>query len=130
MLGRWVPIRVQNDFGQELLINAVLDTGFNDFLSLPRSVIKQLGLLAYNVLRVQLSDVSEATSPVYLARVVWHGSEQIIRIQGVEPSPLLGMALLLGSRVTLDVRYGVAVEIQPDRCAFAMNRQPNCLITY
>ena len=107
-----VVVHVRNDIGVTVMVDAVLDTGFNDFLSLPIQVINHLGLHFAGVVDVVLAGNVSGRANLYVARVLWHGTEQIIQIQEAEGNPLLGMALLLGSKVTLQVRYGGAVEIE------------------
>ena len=39
---------------------------------------------------------------VYLARVIWHGRERAVQVLATEGGPLVGMALLRGSRLTVE----------------------------
>ena len=47
------------------------------------------------------------------ARALWDGEERTARVYAIGNEPLVGMALLRGSRVTMDVAEGGAVEIEP-----------------
>lgn len=50
---------------------------------------------------------------IYRTVVVWHGERQTVPIMGMGDKPLIGMRLLEGSRVTMDVVDGGAVTIEP-----------------
>ena len=49
-----------------------------------------------------------------MVRVLWHGQGRLVPVQKAEGDPLVGMQLLAGSKVTLHVRYGGTVEIEPE----------------
>ncbi len=109
-----IAITLKNDLGQTLVIDAVIDSGFNDALSLPSAVIQQLKFGALPSIIVELADGSEAETQTFTGRVVWDDPRgRIIRIQQGEGRPLVGMALLLEHRVTIDVRYDGAVRVEP-----------------
>nr|MBC8228759.1 clan AA aspartic protease [bacterium] len=52
---------------------------------------------------------------VYLAKVLWHNQEREVLVLQADGGPLVGMSLLYGSRVTLDVVDGgdVIIDILP-----------------
>ena len=50
---------------------------------------------------------------VYQADVIREGERQTIRLYAMGVEPLVGMALLRGSRVTMNVVEGGAVVIEP-----------------
>lgn len=85
-------------------IEAVMDTGFNGFLTLPNDVISALGLPLAGDRRATLADESEVSMDMHLAHIIWHeGREYDILVLRAEGGPLLGMELLHGNRVVLDV---------------------------
>ena len=43
------------------------------------------------------------TLAIYKATIVWHGHDSSVYVLAAEGGPLIGMALLHGNRVTLDV---------------------------
>ena len=92
---------------------AVLDTGFTGYLALPQSLIGQLGLASESEGRITLADGSVQMHDIYRTVVVWHGERQTVPIMGMGDKPLIGMRLLAGSRVTMDVVDGGAVTIEP-----------------
>ena len=108
-----VPVSVANNGGTVLQFRAALDTGFNDFLSLPASAIRQLGLRASGSQVVTLANGESNERPVYDAIVIWDGERLSLPVFGLGDTPLVGMALLRGSRVTIDVAEGGAVAVEP-----------------
>lgn len=94
-------------------VAAVLDTGFTGYLALPQSLIDQLGLVSEGEGRITLADGSAQVHDIYRTAVVWHGEQRTVPIIGMGDKPLIGMRLLAGSRVTMDVVDGGSVAIEP-----------------
>jgi clan AA aspartic protease len=92
--------------------DAVIDTGFTGFLSLPTAIIMQLGLQWSYRDRATLGDGSETVFDVYNAEIVWNGQLRSIEIDAAETEPLLGMALLRGYRLQVDTIEGGLVTIE------------------
>lgn len=83
-------------------IQAALDTGFTGDLSLPGDVIQRLGLSALGQRDFTLADGVRSLMNSYSGRVFWHeGLSEVVVIQS-RGTPLIGMGLLWGSRVTLE----------------------------
>ena len=93
-------------------VEVVLDTGFSEDLVLPSEVIHQLELTPRGNIRMILADGQRTILPVWAGSVIWH--ERPRRVSVIESSgeSLLGMNLLLGSRVTMDVRVDGDVTIE------------------
>jgi clan AA aspartic protease len=92
--------------------DAVIDTGFTGFLSLPTVIIMELGLEWSYRDRATLGDGSETVFDVYNAEIVWNGDLRSIEIDAAETEPLLGMALLKGYRLQVDTIEGGLVTIK------------------
>ena len=90
----------------------MLDTGFERELALLVPVIGQLGLQEYDFGFAEQPDGSFARVAIYRATVLWDGQRRQIDVVESGSAPLLGMELLLGSRVTLDVRDGGPITIE------------------
>lgn len=107
-----IPLTVQGPSGQEHDIEAVIDTGFTGFLSLPSGVVVDLGLPFLNASQATLADGSEVTLSVYRAMVLWDGEPRYIRAYAADAVPLAGMRLLDRHNLNIDVEEGGRVVIQ------------------
>jgi clan AA aspartic protease len=94
-------------------LRAIVDTGFTECLALPHDRIASLGLPLRGAQRIILADGSDTELNVYTAVVRWHGIEISVPALEVRGSPIIGMALLDGSRLTLDAIPNGPVCIEP-----------------
>ena len=106
-----VRLKVLSASGQAVDLEAVVDTGFTDFLTLPLSLIQSLQLPKVGSTRVVLADASEADLDVYLADVVWDNQTITISVMSAEGDPLIGMSLLHGFNLSIDVVDGGTVAV-------------------
>jgi clan AA aspartic protease len=97
---------------QRQMIDAVIDTGFTGFLTLPFSVLTNLNLQAYRREEGILGDGSTCIFDVYRGLVIWDGELRRIDINESDTEPLVGMSLLYGYRMQLDAIEGGTVTIQ------------------
>jgi clan AA aspartic protease len=95
----------------EVTVDAVIDTGFTGDLTLPASLIRQLGLSWLINHEVILGDGSVRLIDVYGALVRWDGRTHGIPVDEAETDPLVGMSLLNGFELRMQVRPGGAVTI-------------------
>ena len=107
-----VTLPVQGPAGQLLEVDAVMDTGFNRFLTLPTSLVSELGLPFVTSGRVMLADGSEASFEVYEVTVLWDGQPRVVYTYASDSTPLLGMLLLDNHDLSIQVRDGGRVVIQ------------------
>ncbi len=84
-------------------IEAVIDTGFNGFLTLGLTLVRAPRLPSASSRRATLADGSMISLNVYLASVQWHGTTVEALVIEESGGPPAGMSLLQGRRVTVDV---------------------------
>lgn len=108
-----IHLTVRGPAGQEQEIEAIIDTGFDGWISLPSSVIVPLGLVWRQRGRALLADGRESVFDIYEATVVWDGEARRIPVDEAETAPLVGMSLLEGCELTVQVRSGGNVIIRP-----------------
>jgi len=84
----------------------------NIYLTLPTDAIRQLGLTFAGYRRAMLGDGRVVVFDVYLATLWWFGQAREILVFQAEGGALLGMALLSGSRMTLDAVENGVVTIE------------------
>ena len=109
----FVSLSIEDSTGTAQPFLSVLDTGFTGYLVLPPAMIRQLGLTNRGRRRITLGDGSTQMQNSYTAAVFWHGERHSVRVFEMGDKPLIGMRLLSGSRVMLDVVDGGAVTIEP-----------------
>ena len=99
-----IRLKVKGPRRQEQEIDAVIDTGYTGALTLPRSMVAALGLSWQSVDRGTLADGSECLVDVYEAQVMWDGKPRRILVDEVDTAPLVGMVLLSGYELKVQVR--------------------------
>jgi clan AA aspartic protease len=107
-----VRVLVRGAPAQEAQIEAVIDTGFTGFLTLPAQLIATLALSFAGTTRAALADGSEVPMDVFDAIVLWDNQERRVVVLAAKGAALVGMAMLSGHRVTLDVEDGGSVSIE------------------
>jgi clan AA aspartic protease len=107
-----LPLVVGNSSEKQQVIDTVIDTGFDGFLSLPSEIITRLELPWTISNPATLGDGSETVFDFYTGRVIWNGEYRTIDIAESETEPLLGMAMLYGYRLQLDNVEGGIVQIE------------------
>ena len=108
-----VPIAVVGSNGEVHRLRALLDTGFNSSLILPADTVERLGLTALGVETLTLAGDEQLTCRVYSVKVLWHELDHWVNAYELGSIPVVGMALLNGSRITIDVSEDGPVTIEP-----------------
>ena len=90
-----------------------VDTGLNGALTLTAETIKQLNLRAAEEMEVVLADGSTITAFNFEAWVQWGEGRVRVVAQQTTGEALIGMALLQNHELTIEVRDGGRVLIEP-----------------
>lgn len=108
-------VMVGGTHDQEVLVDAVIDTGFTGFPTLPAQLIAALALAFASTTRATLGDGSAVHMDVFEGTVLWDKQERHVPVLAAVGDALMGMAMLSGYRMTLDVEDGgrVVVEALP-----------------
>jgi clan AA aspartic protease len=96
----------------KITVDAVIDTGFTSFLSLPLSIITDLGLPWHYRDVGTLGDGSEVIFEIYKAAIIWDGQNQIVDVAASDADPLVGMGLLHGFKLQIEAVEGGRVTIE------------------
>ena len=107
-----IRLAVRGAADQEQEIEAVVDTGFDGWLSLPPALVAVLELQWRRRGRALLADGSECVFDIYEGTVVWDGRLRRIAVDEASAAPLVGMALLHGFELNVQVRTGGSVTIK------------------
>jgi clan AA aspartic protease len=106
-----LPIVIKNNTITQL-IDAVVDTGFSGFLTLPFHIISTLGLSWAGRDTATLGDGNSCTFEVYMAIVIWDGQYREVYINESETIPLIGMRLLHGYDLRIQAIEGGTVTVE------------------
>jgi clan AA aspartic protease len=106
-----IALAVHGPNGQ-VEIDAVVDTGFNGYISLSRALISELGFPFRRRGRAVLADGSEIIFDVYEATVSWDGALRRLEVDEADTDALVGMGLLDGFELTIEAVTGGAVAIE------------------
>ena len=93
-------------------VEAVLDTGFDGFLSLHSQVIASLQFPLIGVRDYELGDGSLISFNVHEARIVWDGAAQLVPALDSDGDQLVGTALLRDHSTYIEFRTGGIVRIE------------------
>jgi clan AA aspartic protease len=106
-------LAVQDVSGQLHAIEAVIDTGFNGFLTLTADQIDALGLPWLFRQEGELANGSIQVFDVYAATVEWDGQAPTVEVESVDAQPLIGMELMHGFELRVHVTRGGTVALLP-----------------
>jgi len=93
-------------------VDAVIDTGFSGFLTLPSDIISTLQLSWEGRDIATLGDGTFCTFEVYTGWVIWDGEYREIYINESETIPLIGMRLLRTYDLNIQAIEGGLVTIK------------------
>lgn len=99
--------------GRKHELTGVIDTGFSGDLTLPMEVVESLGLEWVCRDVGVMADGREEFIDVFAGTILWDGKPCEAEISVTETMPLIGMGLLLGHTVKIEVIRGGAIEISP-----------------
>ena len=96
-------VRLESAGGRSKTVSAVIDTGLDGFIALPPDRIAQMQLPFAGSVCLALADGNETWFPSFEVIVHWHGQRFVVPAAEMGAGALVGMALLYGSRLTMDV---------------------------
>ena len=107
-----IRLVIRDQQGQNHEVEAVIDTGYDGFLTLPPDLITTLGLTRIGSGRTLLANGTEDQFDIYEADVEWDGALLRLEIDSADADPLIGMSLLYGYDLHIPVIDGGTVVIQ------------------
>jgi clan AA aspartic protease len=107
-----VLLHVQGPAGTKE-VEAIVDTGFTGYLSIPPEIVDALNLPVVDVTTAELADGNDATFFLHRATVLFGGTEESVVVYAAGGRRLMGMALLDGWDLCIQVREGGEVRVEP-----------------
>lgn len=110
-----IPVTVMDADLRSHVVNAVIDTGFSGYLTLPLKLIEVLNLTYADDQIFFLGNNEEVKFDLYEATLLWDGQERDILVVASDAQPLVGMSLLKGHMISIDAIDGGVVRIERRR---------------
>jgi clan AA aspartic protease len=107
-----LPIHLHTPSAQIVPLDAVVDTGFSDYLSIPPALVSSLHLAYYGTADYELGDGALVTFRIYTATVDWDGQQINVPVLASDGGILIGMRLLYGYQLFVDVIDGGEVRVE------------------
>jgi clan AA aspartic protease len=104
-----IRLTVRGPTGQARAVKAIIDTGFDGWLTLTPKIVAALGLPWRKRDRAPLADGSIAVCDVFHAAVVWDRRRHFIEVDEADTTPLVGTALL--ARFELNIQFLVGGKV-------------------
>ena len=107
-----ITVAVSGPSGNTRDIEAVIDTGFTGFLTVTPALAAELRLDFRGTGLATLADGSEVTFPLYSVGILWDGQQRYTEADAADTTPLVGMRLLDGYDLNIEVESGGRVVIR------------------
>jgi clan AA aspartic protease len=105
-------LTIEGPAGQREQIEVTVDTGFNGFLTIPPAAVTRLALPIRAPTQATLADGTTVQLDVVEVTVIWDGRPRTIAALSAKGESLVGMSLLYGHRLTVDVVDGGRMTIR------------------
>jgi clan AA aspartic protease len=106
-----LQLRFRGPSGNEFDLDVVIDTAFTGFLTLPPAIVAALNLSNPSEIETVLGDGTVRRLNAYDVQVEWDGTWRTVTVTEIDTNPLLGMKLLAGYDVFIEVVPGGVVDI-------------------
>ena len=108
-----ISLSLEGPEGRQSEIQVVIDSGYTGFLTLPASLVTELGLYSLGKSHAVLANDAEVEFDVYSITVDWEGESRYIEADAMGSPPLaVGMLLLDGHTLNIEVEKSGVVLIQ------------------
>ncbi len=82
--------------GETKEFEALVDTGYTEFITLPQSILTELNLEIFASGRLTMADGHAVDVDLFQATILWDGQPRTIEVDALESEILIGMSLLEG----------------------------------
>ena len=106
-----LTLGVSGEHSATVEVDFAIDTGFTEVMTLPPDIIDELNLQFNKEISLTLADGAAYSGVAYTGWVRWHDDIKEVEVISVDADPLVGMKLLAGSNLIIDVESGGTVTI-------------------
>ena len=110
-----VAVEISNGDGLYHPVEALMDTGFSQHLTLPPDTVERLGLKRVDRIPMTLADDRDIQVSVHEGFVKWLGQVLQISVIAMDGPSLLGMSMLANCKVTFSAQEGGELLIEAIR---------------
>ena len=107
-----VPVIFRLPSQPDFSVDFVIDTGFNDYLTLPIQAVNIMNLPLYSSISARLADGSKTVLSVHSAIIIWDNVEKVVPVLASGNKPLLGVALMEGYHLEIDFEENGLVSLK------------------
>jgi len=111
--GAVIPLLIRGPDGSNLDVDAVIDTGFSGYMTLPASLAEALGLIFKSGGTLVLADGTHRDFDVYIVEIAWDGQWRTVLASALGDQVLVGMRMIDGHRLLIEAVPEGPVEIAP-----------------
>lgn len=108
-----IRLRVRGPSGVESDVDVIVDSGFSSSLTLPMAVVTTLNLARQSGGTAVLAEGTVRQFDIFAAEVGWGGPWRPVLVSAIGNEHLLGMHLMGGHKLVVEVVPGGLVEILP-----------------
>ena len=98
---------------QTVELDAIVDTGFTDYLTVSKRLVDRLGLQFRESMAYELANGELDMFDLYEGRVLWDRRWREVIVSLADGGVLVGMALMQGYHLSVEVIDGGRVQIHP-----------------
>ena len=109
----YVDVNIIGPFGHSITQSALVDTGSNGFVSLPREVVDELGLLLVGFDVVELANAGSENVRVFGGEVTFGQQSRRVPIHSIGDEPTIGTALLRDHKLSIDFAPDGDLQVYP-----------------
>ena len=108
-----IRLELRGPTGQTAVVDTVIDTGYSGFLTVTPEIASRLMLKWHSGRYGSMADGSIREFMVYIAEVYWNDGWRETEVLALGNEVLLGMRMLQGYKLTVEVVPDGGIEISP-----------------
>ena len=106
-----IQIAIVGEQKQLKSLPAIIDTGYTGDLTMPKSIILELGWLRLGVQEAILGDGSSHDFEVYAGMIIWDGNFKRVEVNASTNGSLIGIGLVEGWKLEIEAKAGGDVKL-------------------
>jgi clan AA aspartic protease len=107
-----IPVIFRLPQQPDFSLDFVIDTGFNDYLTLPLQAVNAMNLPLYSSIPARFADGSGTLLSVHLGTIVWNNVEKVVPILASGYKPLLGTKMMGGYHLEIDFEDNGLISLE------------------